>query len=141
MADQDRERELAQDLAQCGAERDELLGELTHLREENAELRENVKELERDLKEAQDGEYDALGRVEFLEGEITEPTDLMDAARELLRRLDSDLGPERWDESMPAYKVFRAMDDLRDALRKPSSPLADYARAHNLKYGDQHAHH
>jgi len=114
----------AQDLEQ---ERDDLLYQVH-------ELDAQVQSLKAELKEAQTSCDDAMARVECLEAQLCEPSELMDAARKLLKHLEVDLGPERWDEMMPTYVAFRAMDDLRDALREPSSALSAYAREHNLKY-------
>lgn len=139
-AQRDRIQELERSQRELGAEVFDLTDQVANATdqrdnalEQAQDLDTRLKQLESDNAELRSETDDAMGRVEFLEAQITEPTDLVEAARKLLARLDRSLGVEHWDESRAAYDLFRSMDDLRDALRKPSSPLADYARKHQLK--------
>jgi chromosome segregation ATPase len=72
-----------------------------------------------------------LKSVEQLEAQVFDPTELQDAANGLLEVLERALGPEQFDEPIATHAVYRAMDDLRDALREPRA-LGDDIRLLNL---------
>lgn len=77
----------------------------------------------------QDTELHGLhARIEKLEGQLSEPTELERVATRLADRLEIALGIERYDETSTTHGLFRAIEDVRDVLRKPPSLSEDFDR-------------
>jgi hypothetical protein len=108
----------------------ELLTEISTHADELSREREKSQELEIENAELRRDAAETLACNEALEEQLTEPTELVAAANRLLSHLHRSFGVERWDETLVAFELFRAMDDLRDALREPNAALAKYVHEH-----------